>query len=147
MASLDAGWPWAVPATNTKNAATAALIDPLICSVCPYRPYQLILFARRHILKWDIRKRVLERVMPASVFTAAYGEFLAALRQAREEAGMRQIDLAARIGKPQSFISKAEKGERRLDVVELIAVLRALGISPSDFIDRLDGLMPRDLQI
>lgn len=85
--------------------------------------------------------------MPASVFTASYGEFLKALREARTQMGVRQIDLAARIGKPQSFVSKVEKGERRLDVVELIAILRALEISPAEFVARLDGRMPSDLVI
>lgn len=85
--------------------------------------------------------------MPASVFTAAYGEFLKALREARTQTGVRQVDLAARVGKPQSFISKVEKGERRLDVVELIAILRALKVTPADFIERLDGRIPPELEI
>lgn len=85
--------------------------------------------------------------MPASVFTVSYGEFLKALREARTQMGVRQIDLAARIGKPQSFVSKVEKGERRLDVVELIAILRALGISPTGFVDNLNQRIPRDINI
>lgn len=85
--------------------------------------------------------------MPSSVFTASYGEFLKALRTTRTQAGVRQVDLAVRIGKPQSFISKVEKGERRLDVVELIAILRALKVTPADFIDGLDKRMPDGLDI
>ncbi len=41
------------------------------------------------------------------------------LREAREAAGLSQIEAAARLGKPQSFISKCESGERRIDVIEL----------------------------
>jgi len=41
------------------------------------------------------------------------------LRQARKEAGLTQVEVAARLGKPQSFVSKCESGERRVDVVEL----------------------------
>jgi transcriptional regulator with XRE-family HTH domain len=45
--------------------------------------------------------------------------FLARLRQARIEAGLTQIEVARHLGRPQSFVSKAESGERRLDIVEM----------------------------
>lgn len=48
-----------------------------------------------------------------------YEQFLKRLRQARKSAGLTQYDVAAALGKPQSFISKVETGERRLDVIEL----------------------------
>ena len=48
------------------------------------------------------------------------------LRRAREEAGLRQQDLATLLGRPQSFVSKYETGERRLDLVELSRVCQAL---------------------
>ncbi len=65
--------------------------------------------------------------------------FLSLLRQARLEAGLRQEDLAKKLGEPQSFVSRYECGERRLDVLELRQVCRMLGISLSEFIRRLDG--------
>jgi len=49
------------------------------------------------------------------------------LRQLREEAGLRQTELAGLLGRPQSFVSKYESGERRLDLVELRDICRALG--------------------
>lgn len=55
------------------------------------------------------------------------------LRQAREEAGLSQTALAAELEVPQSWVSKAETGERRLDVVEVFEVLDALGVSPNVF--------------
>ena len=55
----------------------------------------------------------------------------------REKAQMTQTDLAERLGKPQSFVSKYETGERRLDVVEFVNVCSALGIEP----DRILGKM------
>jgi ribosome-binding protein aMBF1 (putative translation factor) len=62
----------------------------------------------------------------------------ALLRQVRVEGGLRQIDLAKRLGQPQSFISKYESGERRLDLPELREVCKALGISLGDFVRRFE---------
>ena len=49
---------------------------------------------------------------------AAYGRFLAKVRKARLEAKLTQAEVARLLGKPQSFVSKIESGERRLDFVE-----------------------------
>jgi transcriptional regulator with XRE-family HTH domain len=59
---------------------------------------------------------------------------LSALRQARETARMRQVDLADALGWPQSAVSKYESGERRLDLLELEDICRAIGITLADFI-------------
>ena len=48
-----------------------------------------------------------------------YQAFLEKLRQARANAALTQVEAAKKLGKPQSFISKCESGERRVDVVEL----------------------------
>lgn len=61
------------------------------------------------------------------------------LRQMREEAGLRQVDLADKLGHPQSFVSKYESGDRCLDLVELEEVCKALGISLSAFVRRYEG--------
>ena len=63
------------------------------------------------------------------------------LRQVRQEAGLRHQDLAARIGELQSFVSKYESGERRLDVLELRQICIALGISLVSFVQRLEDLL------
>ncbi len=60
------------------------------------------------------------------------------LREARDEAGFRQIDLAEKLRNPQSFVSKYESGERCLDLLELEQVCEALGISLSEFIRRYE---------
>ena len=65
---------------------------------------------------------------------------ISALRQLRLEAGLTQAQLARRLGKPQSFVSKYESGERRLDVAELMAVCRAMGIELVDFADQVAHL-------
>jgi transcriptional regulator with XRE-family HTH domain len=56
------------------------------------------------------------------------------LKKTREEAGISQVQLAAKLGQTQSAVSKIERGERRLDVVELRAVCKALGTSLPSFI-------------
>jgi len=60
------------------------------------------------------------------------------LRELRHEANLRQEDVAAQIGEPQSFVSKYEIGERRLDVLELREICQALGISLAHFVERLE---------
>lgn len=60
------------------------------------------------------------------------------LRRLRADAALRQIDMAERLGRPQSFVSKYESGERRLDVLELREVCVALGITLSNFVDQLE---------
>jgi transcriptional regulator with XRE-family HTH domain len=62
----------------------------------------------------------------------------ALLREVRTEAGLRQADLAERLGQPQSFVSKYESGERRLDILELREVCQAVGISFQEFVRRLE---------
>jgi transcriptional regulator with XRE-family HTH domain len=61
------------------------------------------------------------------------------LRKVRKDAGLPQAGLSARLGMPQSFVSKYERGERRLDIVELRAVCKALHLSLSEFVRRLEG--------
>ncbi len=67
-----------------------------------------------------------------SVHTAGYRAVLEVLIAARQQAGVTQQDLARRLKRPQSFVSKYESGERRLDVAEFIAILAALGADPLD---------------
>jgi transcriptional regulator with XRE-family HTH domain len=57
---------------------------------------------------------------------------------ARKEADMTQHELARRIKKPQSFVSKYERLERRLDVPEFIHIARALGLDPAKLLRRID---------
>lgn len=75
--------------------------------------------------------------MDKSLFSKEYRVFLGHLRKARAEAGLTQAGLAERLGETQSFISKVERGERRLDVVELRAFCRALKLAFPTFVNRL----------
>lgn len=65
-----------------------------------------------------------------SVHTNAYRAVLNVLVAARQRSGLTQQQVASRLRKPQSFVSKYENGERRLDVAEFIGVLDVLGYDP-----------------
>jgi len=62
--------------------------------------------------------------MPKSIYGEEYKKVVVNLRKARTEVGLRQEDVAQKLNKPQSYISKIERGERRIDVVELKAFAR-----------------------
>lgn len=66
--------------------------------------------------------------MVKSLHTPAYGDFRRLMAEARERQELTQAELATRLGKPQSFVSKYESGERRLDLVEFISVCNALEV-------------------
>jgi len=65
-----------------------------------------------------------------SVFTPTYARFRELLIEARESTGLTQAALAKKLKRPQSYVSKFERGERRLDVVEFLQVAEALRIDP-----------------
>ncbi len=60
------------------------------------------------------------------------------LRDLREAAGLRQVDLAARLKRPQSFVSKYESGEKTLDFLEVREACKALGVPLADFVRRYE---------
>lgn len=76
--------------------------------------------------------------MTKSVFTDKYERLRRVLIEARQAAGFTQVELAERLKRPQSYVSKYERGERRLDVVEFIEVANTLGFSASEFVDKID---------
>ena len=59
------------------------------------------------------------------------------LVSARERAGLKQSDVAAKLGLPASYLSKIENGSRRLDVIELLQIAEAIGTDPADLIRKL----------
>lgn len=75
--------------------------------------------------------------MTKSVFTDQYQTFLSMLVKERKKANLTQVQLATTLKKPQSFISKYEKGERRLDVIEFLDIARAIGFDETHFIEKL----------
>lgn len=75
-----------------------------------------------------------------ALHTEEYRRFAAALAAARRSAGLSQYELADRLGVDQSFVSKYEGGRRRLDVIEFLRVMRAMG---ADYREILEQVSPR----
>lgn len=69
-----------------------------------------------------------------AAYQRAYQAFLKRLIQARHEAGLLQGEVARRLGKPHSFLSKCELGERRLDIIELQQIAKIYGKSVNYFL-------------
>ncbi len=76
--------------------------------------------------------------MEKSVTSEGYKVLLACLKEAREGAGLTQADVAERLDMSQSQVSKCERGERRLDVIELREWCGALGVGLPTFIKTLE---------
>jgi transcriptional regulator with XRE-family HTH domain len=81
--------------------------------------------------------------MDKSIHSASYAVFLKMLRATRERAGLTQEEVARRIGEKQTFVSKCERGERRVDVVELRTFCRAFGVSFGQFVADLEKAMKK----
>jgi transcriptional regulator with XRE-family HTH domain len=64
---------------------------------------------------------------------------LGLLIEARKTAGLTQHDVAAGLKRPQSFVSKVEQGERRLDVIEFLELCRLIGIDPHKLIREISA--------
>lgn len=76
--------------------------------------------------------------MDKSIYTREYAAVLRLLRRAREDAGITQAGLAESIDETQSYVSKVERGELRLDVVQLRTICLALGTTLPAFAERLE---------
>ncbi len=101
-----------------------------------------------------MKKSVLDYFIIGSTFRAVYcgrmekwvssrdySIFLENLKDARKKAGLTQGQLAKLLGETQSFVSKCERGERRLDIVEVRTFCRALGVPFPSFATQLDELL------
>ena len=79
--------------------------------------------------------------MEKTIHSSAYALFLDLLKAQRESKGLTQLAIAAKLGATQTFVSKCERGERRLDVFELFLWCEALGISMAEFVQRFDDAL------
>ena len=85
--------------------------------------------------------------MSKSAYTKAHQMLVTTLAQMRREAGLHQADLAQKIGKDQSYISNIERGQRRVDVIEFYAILKAMGIDPVKAFATIAKKMPETIDI
>lgn len=81
--------------------------------------------------------------MEKSIHSAQYASFLRTLRALRKRANVTQAELARRVGETQSFVSKCERGERRIDIVELRTFCKAIGVSLGEFLEAFEGTLAR----
>jgi transcriptional regulator with XRE-family HTH domain len=76
--------------------------------------------------------------MEKTIYTREYATVLRLLREAREQAGVTQVQLAEKLHQTQSFVSKIERGDRRLDIIQLRAICQVLGLTLPAFVERLE---------
>jgi transcriptional regulator with XRE-family HTH domain len=73
-------------------------------------------------------------------YSPRYGLFRLLLRKIREEAGLSQLELSQKLKKPQTFVSKSEIGERRIDFIETLDFCEACGVPMARFVKRLEEM-------
>lgn len=84
------------------------------------------------------------RGITKTVHSSEQAAFCALMVIARKQAGLTQHELARRLKRPQSFVAKYEGGERRIDVVEFVAIVRAIGADPVKLLrDFVTGKVPK----
>jgi transcriptional regulator with XRE-family HTH domain len=76
--------------------------------------------------------------VPKSLFTRRHTQLRKLLTKARKDAGLTQVQLAHRLGRRQAYISRIERGERRIDVVEFLDLAHAIGFDAARFIADFD---------
>lgn len=85
--------------------------------------------------------------MPRIATSESYKKLITRLVEARKGMGLKQVELADRLAKPQSFVSKVEKGERRLNVVEFLIYARGMGIDGITVMQTIADELPADERI
>ena len=81
--------------------------------------------------------------MTESIHSPRYAALRRALVAARKAAELTQDEVADELGRPQSFVSKVESGERRIDLVELLELAEALGADPLAIVAEVMAVKPR----
>ena len=79
--------------------------------------------------------------MKKRIYLAQRGHLVSLLREMRIEAGLTQVDLAARIEKDQAYVSRYESGQRRLDVLEVREICQVVGVTLEEFVKRLESAL------
>lgn len=81
------------------------------------------------------------------VVSPDYRSAIEAVKAARVAAGIGQRELARRLGKPPSFVNKIEILERRLDLLEFIAIALAIGVEPSVLAEQVRRALPEEVKL
>lgn len=79
--------------------------------------------------------------MAKTIFTKQHQGFIRALREVRRSKGMTQVQLSERLDRAQSYISNIERGERRLDVIEFMAIAAALDHDAAELFSEIASQM------
>lgn len=85
--------------------------------------------------------------MPKTIFGGEHRHLVAVLVEARQASGLTQAELAAKVGKDQSFVSIIERGQRRVDVLEFVALARAMNADPAQLFERVTRKLSKVLRI
>ena len=85
--------------------------------------------------------------MPKSVHGGDNPHLVAVLTEARRESGLTQVQLAELVGKDQTFISIIERGQRRVDVLEFVALARAMKANPAKLFAEVLKRLPESVSI
>lgn len=81
------------------------------------------------------------------VVSPDYRRIIDLVRDARLELGLSQREVARRLGKHPSFVNKIEKLERRLDILEFMALAEVIEVDPADLIKRIRVNLPERLEV
>ena len=85
--------------------------------------------------------------MPKTIFEGAHRHLVDVLVEARRRSGLTQAELAARVGKDQTFVSIIERSQRRVDVLEFVVLSRAMGMNPVDLFEDVARRLPKNISI
>lgn len=77
--------------------------------------------------------------MPSTIYSEEHRQLVALLRELREAAGLTQEELAVRLQRDQPWVSVVESGQRRIDLIELRDVCRALSMTLVEFVTTLES--------
>jgi transcriptional regulator with XRE-family HTH domain len=81
--------------------------------------------------------------MKKSIWEESYTKLRKELRKIRKQAGLTQTQLSEKLGKPQSYVSKYEIGDKNLDFIEVIHVCNACELKPEEFTKKIRVLIDR----
>jgi ribosome-binding protein aMBF1 (putative translation factor) len=107
-----------------------------------------ILVTRRNNMRFSHTRQGLRITLPVkkNLPHEQRKKLLVLLRNIRIDAGLTQAELASRLSRDQTFVSKYESGERRLDVLELREVCLAIGIDFTEFTKQLERELNQTLK-